>query len=373
MAPALLWDIFCKVIDNHGDLGVCWRLSAQLASQGQRVRLWVDDPAALGWMAPRGAAGVTVLHWPAAQTCPAPGDVLVEAFGCDPAPELIAAHAERARAGGQKPVWINLEYLSAEPYVERMHGLPSPVLAGPGTGLIKHFFYPGFTPATGGLLREAGLGVRQGRFDRAGWLRGQGVSWQGERLISLFCYEPPALKALLDGLAGGAAPVQLLVTAGRASAEVGRLLGKPLRAGEQVRVGDKLVVTPMALVPQPEFDHLLWSCDLNFVRGEDSLVRALWAARTQGTVLQAVPFIWQIYPQHDDAHLPKLSAFLDWMDAPASLRALHSAWNADEPPTGPIRDMDITGWAACVQQARGRAMAQDDLATQLLRLVEKKR
>jgi uncharacterized repeat protein (TIGR03837 family) len=239
------------------------------------VRLWVDDPAALGWMAPRGAAGVTVLHWPAAQTCPAPGDVLVEAFGCDPAPELIAAHAERARAGGQKPVWINLEYLSAEPYVERMHGLPSPVLAGPGTGLIKHFFYPGFTPATGGLLREAGLGVRQGRFDRAGWLRGQGVSWQGERLISLFCYEPPALKALLDGLAGTTAPVQLLVTAGRASAEVGRLLGKPLRAGEQVRVGDKLVVTPMALVPQPEFDHLLWSCDLNFVRGEDSLVRAI--------------------------------------------------------------------------------------------------
>ncbi|HEY0886111.1 MAG TPA: elongation factor P maturation arginine rhamnosyltransferase EarP, partial [Ramlibacter sp.] len=24
--PAMLWDIFCKVIDNHGDIGVCWRL-----------------------------------------------------------------------------------------------------------------------------------------------------------------------------------------------------------------------------------------------------------------------------------------------------------------------------------------------------------
>ena len=28
---------------------------------------------------------------------------------------------------------------------------------------------------------------------------------------------------------------------------------------------------------QPDYDRLLWSADLNFVRGEDSLVRAIWA------------------------------------------------------------------------------------------------
>ena len=47
-----LWDIFCTVIDNHGDLGVCWRLTRQLLAQGQSVRLWVDDASALAWMAP---------------------------------------------------------------------------------------------------------------------------------------------------------------------------------------------------------------------------------------------------------------------------------------------------------------------------------
>ena len=46
------WDIFCKVIDNYGDMGVCWRLAADLASRAHRVRLWVDDLAALSWMAP---------------------------------------------------------------------------------------------------------------------------------------------------------------------------------------------------------------------------------------------------------------------------------------------------------------------------------
>jgi len=58
--------------------------------------------------------------------------------------------------------------------------------------------------------------------------------------------------------------------------------------------------------PQAAFDEMLWACDLNLVRGEDSLVRALWAGEA---------FVWQIYPQHDDAHHSKLYAFLDWLEA----------------------------------------------------------
>ncbi len=140
------WDIFCRVIDNHGDLGVCWRLACQLAVRGERVRLWIDDASALRWMAPSGQHGVQVIDWldaaalRAAVAAPAP-DVLVEAFGCEPAPELIARFAETPG----RP-WINLEYLSAEPYVERLHGLPSPVFQGPGAGLTKRFFYPASRP-----------------------------------------------------------------------------------------------------------------------------------------------------------------------------------------------------------------------------------
>jgi uncharacterized repeat protein (TIGR03837 family) len=114
------WDLFCRVVDNYGDVGVCWRLAADLASRGQRVRLHVDDRSALAWMAPEGARGVEVLDWPAIGFVP--GDVVVEAFGCELPEGVIAAMAARSRA----PVWINLEYLSAETYVERSHRLPSP-------------------------------------------------------------------------------------------------------------------------------------------------------------------------------------------------------------------------------------------------------
>ena len=65
MQTGQLWDIFCTVIDNHGDLGVCWRLTRQLRDAGQRVRLWVDDASALAWMAPTAhqEPGIEVRPW----------------------------------------------------------------------------------------------------------------------------------------------------------------------------------------------------------------------------------------------------------------------------------------------------------------------
>ena len=52
------WDLFCRVVDNFGDVGVCWRLAADLAQRGEQVRLWIDDASALTWMALQGARGV---------------------------------------------------------------------------------------------------------------------------------------------------------------------------------------------------------------------------------------------------------------------------------------------------------------------------
>ncbi|WP_313335498.1 elongation factor P maturation arginine rhamnosyltransferase EarP, partial [Comamonas sp.] len=79
--PPQVWDIFCQVIDNFGDIGVCWRLAADLARRGCQVRLWVDDGSALAWMAPQGAPGVTVHPWPGAVPASGIADVVVEAFG----------------------------------------------------------------------------------------------------------------------------------------------------------------------------------------------------------------------------------------------------------------------------------------------------
>lgn len=366
-----LWDIFCHVIDNYGDIGVCWRLGAGLAARGERVRLWVDDASALGWMAPEGAPGVEIRHW----TQPIPtagltlGDVLVEAFGCEIAPEFIAAYANEKKTKGQKFLWINLEYLSAEGFVERNHGLPSPVLTGAGAGLKKYFFYPGFSAATGGLLREPDLTARQAQFDRATWLQQLGIDFHGERLISMFCYEPPALCELLEQLATDPLPTRLLVTAGRAAAAVKTCIESKNRSRPLWNQRKTLTFSYLPRLTQNDFDHLLWSCDLNFVRGEDSLVRALWAGK---------PFIWQIYPQDDAAHQRKLEAFLDVMQAPPALRSFHKIWNdttgmqdKNSHSQTVLPPLALDEWRQIVLLARDKLMQNDDLVTQIIRFTLK--
>ena len=369
LPPPLRWDIFCRVIDNFGDIGVCWRLAADLATRGQPVRLWTDDASALAWLAPHGHPGVQVRAWGSLlNENEPPPQVLVEAFGCEIAPEFIAQVARISSDSCQKHLWINLEYLSAESYVERCHRLPSPTSDRAARGGVKWFFYPGFTPATGGLLREPGLLARQARFDRQAWRAAQrpGRAAQrpgqaappGERWISLFCYEPAALPALLAQCA--LHPTRLLVTPGRATAATRAALQKldenGLQGSPQQR--GQLSFSYLDPCPQAAFDEMLWACDLNLVRGEDSLVRALWAGRA---------LVWQIYPQHDNAHHDKLRAFLDWLDAPASLRQFHACWNGlDAAPIVLPDDATLAQWALCVQAARARLQAQDDLTTQIL-------
>ena len=368
MSAGNLWDIFCRVIDNYGDIGVCWRLSADLAARGQRVRLWVDDASALRWMAPQGAPGVEVRTWtqPIQTEDLITGNILVEAFACEIPSEYLAAYTSKIKSTGQSSAWINLEYLSAEGFAERNHGLPSPVLSGPGSGLRKHFFYPGFSPATGGLLREPDLLTRQVRFDRAVWLQQQNIAFAGERLVSLFCYEPAALGDLLDHLATDSQSTRLLVTSGRAAAAVRRCIEGKNRSRPAWNECAALSISFLPALSQRDFDHLLWTCDLNFVRGEDSLVRALWANK---------PFIWQIYAQHDDAHHDKLDAFLDVISAPLSLRTFHQVWNGVKDEYGTAQTtlpaLDLPEWQQCATQARRQQLQQDDLVTRLIRFVSK--
>lgn len=342
------WDVFCRVIDNHGDIGVCWRLAADLASRGERVHLWVDDPGALVWMAPRGAPGVDVQAWPDdARTVPI-GDVVVEAFGCDLPRGVLQSIGARPVA----PLWINLEYLSAEPYVERSHRLPSPQSHGAVAGLVKWFYYPGFTPKTGGLLREPGVDAARDRFDRGAWLASHGIGLRsGERLASVFCYPAAPRHRLAEAFAS---QPTLLLLAG------GAQLPGPLPAGVRTE--------RLPYLSQEDYDRLLWACDVNFVRGEDSFVRAQWAGR---------PFVWNIYPQDDGAHAAKLHAFLDRFLAgvPAGianpLRRWWTGWNglAELPGTEP----DWAAWAGPVQQWRSTLHQQDDLVTGLLKFVAESR
>ena len=344
---ALLWDIYCRVIDNLGDAGVCWRLATHLAQRGQRVRLFIDDAAPLAFMAPLGKAGVEVVTWPRPGEGLAPGNVILEAFGCDPPPDTVAAMARQP----VPPVWVNLEYLSAEAYVERSHGLPSPQ----ANGLCKWFFFPGFTPGTGGLLREERLLEAQQLFDRDAWLQAQGITRQpGERVVSLFCYDNPALPALLQSLT--AQPTLLLLTPGPAQQQWAKLK----HPAPSTAAGFRLHHLPW--LTQSGFDRLLWAADLNFVRGEDSLVRALWAG---------VPFVWQAYPQHDGAHEAKLRALLQQLQLPPDVATLWRAWNGLHHPWPGLPQLQ-PAWQSAAQAAREALCVQPDLASRLLKFVQSK-
>ena len=384
------WDLFCRVIDNFGDIGVCWRLSADLAARGHTVRLWVDDASALRWMAPdldwsdeRGwqvgrRPGIEVHDWREAEGAPAPtpGDVVIEAFGCNP-PDAFVGAMQRTHP----PTWINLEYLSAEAYVERSHRLRSPVFSGPGAGLSKTFFYPGFTAATGGLPREPDLLTRQAAFQRDGalpWLHSLGIPAEAhDHLVSVFCYGGAPLPTWLDRLADGAASAaQVIPVAARAGRT--RVLLTPGHATQLAQAWHaqasparraRLVLHPLPALPQPAFDQLLWACHLNIVRGEDSAVRALWAGR---------PHIWHIYPQDDGVHADKLDAFMArWMAGwpPALRTAVQAAWrdfNGLAPATAdalPEWRHPHSPWVQASLQARQQLLTQIDLVTQLTQFV----
>jgi uncharacterized repeat protein (TIGR03837 family) len=354
---AVHWDLFCRVIDNLGDAGVCWRLAADLVARGEMVRLVIDDASPLARIASGGRSGVDVVAWRDDLAPTDTTDVAIEAFGCDPP----AHYVEQMARSPRPPCWINLEYLSAEAHAARSHGLPSPQLSGPGKGLMKWFFHPGFTAQTGGLLREPGLLDARHAFERDGWL--QAMGWprgHDEQVAVLFSYEHPGIAAWLAELA--AQPTMLLVPQGVAQRLVRQALGPTLRR-------HSLRAVLLDWLPQAQFDRLLWSADLSIVRGEDSLVRALWAG---------APFVWQLYPQHDGAHRHKLQAFLErWrtdgaMAPPPAVAQWFAWWNTDAagavPPHPPV-----ARWREAVRGWREQLVRQSDLTTQLTGFAAAKR
>jgi uncharacterized repeat protein (TIGR03837 family) len=325
------WDIFCTVVDNYGDIGTCWRLAQQLAVEHDAdVRLWVDQLQSFSEICPdvstnvdrQQVGGIEIRQWRSDFPNVEAADVVIEAFACELPESYIAAMTRRTVA----PVWINLEYLSAEAWVDGCHRLPSLRTKWP---LAKYFFFPGFTPQTGGLLRERDLLGNRNAFDstaEADFWRSVGVPPRNdhELRVSLFCYENASLPDLLQCWTEGPDAVTVLTTPGPATEQVARWFGMSFSPGTPLQ-RSFLTVYGLPFLPQSQFDRLLWACDVNFVRGEDSFVRAQWAER---------PFAWQIYPQAEEAHLVKLEAFLSRylhrFETPDVVRRFWLAWNGGQ-------------------------------------------
>jgi len=316
------WHVFCRVVDNYGDAGVCWRLARQLAGEhGLDVTLWIDRPSTLARFQPgvdaaaehQSLLGVSMRRLDDVAAGDDLPDVVIEGFSCGLPEPYVQAMASAAKA----PLWINLEYLSAEPWVETVHGLSSPH---PRLPLARHFWFPGFTGRTGGLQRERGLFEARDAF--------QAVREPHRGLqLTLFSYANRALPSLFDLWAEGDEPVVCSIPEGVAAGALDQWLhGDVPHTGESV-VRGRLEIKMIPFGTQDQFDRLLWRSDVNFVRGEDSFVRAQWAARA---------FVWQPYPQDEDAHMLKLDAFLTrycadlCSDAHRAIDAFSHAFNVED-------------------------------------------
>ncbi|WP_435640870.1 elongation factor P maturation arginine rhamnosyltransferase EarP [Micavibrio aeruginosavorus] len=375
-------DLFCRVIDNFGDIGVCWRFARQLArgrdgDQGCGVRLYVDDFKTFARIEPRldpdairqTIDGVAILRWTAEaigqfyNTPDLPmADAVIEAFACDLPQAVIAA----MKATTPNPVWVDLEYLSAEDWVDGVHAIPS---TNPMTGMKKTLFFPGFTPRTGGLSREAGLmdDIKTFQSDTAAqntWRARHGIPAIDPTIIdiSLFCYDNAPVTALMGVIDRAGIKTRFLAPAGVAPTHMAAL--KDFQS-------DHVTIHTVPFLTQDDYDKLLWTSHVNFVRGEDSFVRAIWAGR---------PMVWQIYVQEENAHLIKLGAFLSRYGANLApedaekLAQFTIMWNVEALEEGSTRVMrdffealprlgpHARDWASTLAE-------QADLADQLVRFI----
>lgn len=369
-------DLFCRVIDNLGDIGVMWRLARQLSHEKNwLIRLWVDNTSALARLLPnldiqcrvQDVEGISICHWSDHLSDPLmasvqPSDVVIAGFSCE-LPDAFVSKMRRPNS----PIWFQLEYLSAEPWVREFHGRSSPRQ----DGLAPIFFFPGFESGTGGLLREAGLISQRDAWQsdmaqQLEWLRALGVSLTLEhrpntRLVSLFAYADAPVDKLLSALALTNQPTIVLVP-GNSTFD---RLPKDFKPSNHIRW------QAIPFLSQPEFDRLLWSMDLNIVRGEDSFIRAIWAKR---------PFIWHVYPQTEQTHQIKLNAWLARTSLPSQVRTALRQWvtdtTLDDTPSDSTRQLTQIlsqtlqsplwlGWQIASEHLSQTLSQEPDLASQL--------
>lgn len=368
------YDIFCKIVDNFGDIGVCWRLAKQLhIEHGIAVCLWIDDLTVAKQLIPdldtsldaQTINGVFIRHWQSGGQFEQAADVVIEAFACALPDSYLACMRPQT-------VWVNLEYLSAERWVADFHGRCSQL-----GELTRHFFFPGFNSNTGGLIREHDI-VKNNQLlasnptlQQAFFQRHHLAHSENDALkVSLFCYPSAPIHDLLHAMAKGTQHIQCYVPSTSLLPSIAKFFAK-----QEVKAGDvlsfkNLDVIILPFLSQDDYDQLLAVCDINFVRGEDSWIRATWAAK---------PFIWQPYWQTEASHITKLHAFLDVFYANSdnftriASQSLYDAWSSPTLSTHIWQAYlsNINSIANFTLTQANRLAALPDLASNLVIFIEK--
>ncbi len=267
-----MWHIFAKVIDNYGDMSIAWRLASGLVDYGQKVTLFIEkkeDIEPILKLQKNISFNVKSFNEASAEI-----DNVNNIISVFDVP-LPPGYLDNIQHPSNLFIY---EYLSAENWVKDFHMKPSLT---ENSFINKRYFYPGFNDKTGGLLRERDYFYQESE-DLA-----KCIEQDSHFQASFFYYSHTSYES-----------IELI---------------KKLKPDCKALILDELIefkdlknetwVEGFKMMAFADYDRLLQSSNLNFVRGEDSLTRAIFSGR---------PFIWQPYVQENNHHLVKLEAFINY-------------------------------------------------------------
>lgn len=306
MARSLKIDVMCKVVDNFGDIGFCWRLCRELSNMGHELRLFCDRIDVLSAIIQQNLTpkmnfrGVEVYSWDFQEASAIEVDLVIEAYGCG----LLDSYRQSAWSANPK-LWIVLDYLALEGWAKDCHGLRSPSNL---HSCVKYFYFPGLDDCLGGVLADASFKTLKQSVEsdlaahRDSWLGRFGYKLGvGSRWFSLFAYQHSWRTFFLD-LQESSNETVVWIPAGYALEWAKNNLEEMgfLPVGGSW-VLNTITVCPLPFLAQEHYQELLLLCDFSVVRGEDSFVLAL---------LSSKPFLWHAYCQADWAHMDKVTGFV---------------------------------------------------------------
>ena len=302
-------DIFCEIIDNFGDIGVVYRISKELKKIFQNVRIRMvlnrlEEFKAINkkvkdidFQEIDGLICVTEKYVKENAETFGTADVFIEAFGCNVPEEYIKRAKENSK------LWINLEYLSGEKWVEDFHLCESLI---DSKTLKKIFFMPGFSEKSGGVIIDSGFLERMkfGKENRDEVFKKyfKDFDLKDKFIGTVFSYEKN-FENLLETLKNYEKETVLLLMGEKTQKSFSEILKKNLTEdyGNIVKYG-KITMIYSDFFSQEEYEEIISASDFNFTRGEDSFVRG---------IILGKPFMWHIYLQEEKAHMDKIKAFTE--------------------------------------------------------------
>lgn len=303
-------DIFCEIIDNYGDIGVVFRTAKELQKifPKSKIRAFLNKldefkkiNSQVLDLPSQNIDGIEYITFDylrdnANELLTA--QVIIEAFGCQIPKEYMEIAYDNSE------LLINLEYLSAEDWIEDFHLQSSPL----GRGKLKKvFFMPGFTEKSGGVIADSNYLERIQRvlenkeFYEKKYL--SDIEDRENKIIgTLFSYEKN-FTPLLEDLKKLDKDVVILAMGEKTQDSLRKILKNfSIEDFRNSLKYGKIEIRFLNFLNQEEYEELINIVDFNFVRGEDSFIRA---------VLTGKPYMWHIYCQEEYAHMDKIEGFLD--------------------------------------------------------------